>query len=145
MHVFISNFMQVADLETLGVFLSLLSAISSTRNELLFCSVAPSMERILRHAASMRPLAEVQIPVAPQPSCNTTWSRPPQGTFKIYFDAAVANLGDAGFGFIDRNYHGEVLAATCGARGPVLSPVVAEALSMRWALGLASRSWFSPD
>ncbi|XP_057458292.1 uncharacterized protein LOC130749012 [Lotus japonicus] len=72
------------------------------------------------------------------------------GTFKLNFDASVKNRKEAGAGMIVRNRNGEFLAAATTELGPVLSAVLAEALGMRWALGLAAelgfrRLWLETD
>ncbi|XP_057429426.1 uncharacterized protein LOC130722638 [Lotus japonicus] len=65
------------------------------------------------------------------------WSHPALGIFKINFDAAMHRSGEAGVGLIARNAHGEVLETACFYIGLATSPLVAEALAMRWALGMA--------
>lgn len=54
----------------------------------------------------------------------------------------MAAQGDGGFGLVVRNFRGEVLAAVCAFHGPTFSSLVAEGLSLRWALGLASELGF---
>lgn len=137
-HDFVSDFMQVADLSTLGAFLSLLYAVWAARNALCFTSKTSTVEQILSHAASLTPMQHMEIPMVPHPPRPTTWSRPPQGTCKLNFDAAVATNGDAGFGLVARNFRGDILVAACAPLGPVSSSLVAEVLSFRWALSLAA-------
>ncbi|XP_057432375.1 uncharacterized protein LOC130725139 [Lotus japonicus] len=136
-HEFVSDFMQVADMSSLGAFLTLLYAIWMARNGLCFKEKASTLEQILTHAASLTPLPPLEGPMVPQVHRPNTWSRPHPGTFKINFDAAMAPTGDAGFGLVARNSRGEVLAAACSSHGPAASSLLAEGLSFRWALGLA--------
>ncbi|XP_057458215.1 uncharacterized protein LOC130748975 [Lotus japonicus] len=136
-HVFASDFMQVADMSSLGAFLTLLYAIWMARNELCFKEEASTLEQILTHAASLTPLPPLEGPMVQQVHRPHTWSRPHPGTFKINFDAAMAPTGDVGFGLVARNSRGEVLAAACSSHGPATSSFLAEGLSFRWTLGLA--------
>ncbi|XP_057418167.1 uncharacterized protein LOC130712348 [Lotus japonicus] len=141
-HEFVYDFMQVADESSLGVFLTLLYAIWSARNELCFKDKASTLEQILNHASSLSPLPPLEVPMVPQLHLPHSWSRPSPGTFKLNFDAAMAPNGDAGFGLVARNSRGEVLASACFPHGPVPSSLVAEGLSFRWAIGLAMELGF---
>ncbi|XP_057452925.1 uncharacterized protein LOC130744788 [Lotus japonicus] len=107
-HEFVSDFMQVADESSFGVFHTLLYAIWSARNELCFKDKASTLEQILNHASSLTPLPPLEVPMVPQLHLPHAWSRPPPGTFKLNFDAAMAPNGDAGFGVVARNFRGEV-------------------------------------
>lgn len=43
-----------------------------------------------------------------------------------------------GFGFVARNFEGEVLAAATASLFDVFPPLIAEALCLRWAMSLAT-------
>lgn len=151
MHDFFSRFLAVADTTSAGICFTVLYSLWQARNELVFSNKDASIDQILQRASALRPSTVLQDspPVAPR-VLPSTWIRPATGTFKLNFDASVKNRKEAGAGMIVRNRNGEVLAAATTELGPVLSAVLAEALGMRWALGLAAelgfrRLWLETD
>lgn len=118
--------MQVADEERLRIFLEILYVVCSSRNELVFQNAQGTVDQ-----------AMVAGPTRTTQHHPTHWSRHAPGLFKINFDASVTQEGRGGFSFIARDMHAEVLAVTCWKYGPVKSPTMAEALSMRWSMTLA--------
>ncbi|XP_057416107.1 uncharacterized protein LOC130710770 [Lotus japonicus] len=137
-HDFMLEFLQVADEERLGVFLEVLYAVWISRNELVFQNTQGTVDQTLRKASLLHPgPAMVPVPTHPARQHPTHWSRPAPGLYKINFDASVTKEGSGGFGFIARDVQAEVLAAACWHYGPVTTPTVAEALSMRWSMTLA--------
>ncbi|XP_057444657.1 uncharacterized protein LOC130736903 [Lotus japonicus] len=147
-HEFMLDFLQVVDEEALGFFLESLYAVWSSRNELVFHEVQDTVDQMLRRASMLHPGPAMVAPSARHVQHHPSrWSRPSAGLFKINFDASVMREGQGGFGFIARDWQGEVLASAVWHYGPVTSPTVAEALSMRWSIfwhgTLASGELFS--
>ncbi|XP_057416181.1 uncharacterized protein LOC130710823 [Lotus japonicus] len=70
------------------------------------------------------------------------WRRPAEDVVKVNVDAAVGQDRFAGFGLVARDHAGEVLAAAAKYPTMVLSPTVAEALSLRWSMDLAIQLGF---
>lgn len=63
------------------------------------------------------------------------WCKPPAGTIKINFDASVRQLQGYGFGMVVRNSRGQVLAVATEVMRADTSPLLAELLCYRCAMG----------
>lgn len=148
---FFTEFLGAADCNGIGMFFSILYSVWQARNDLLFSAKQSSFDQILLRASSLRPSSnQLTAPHRHGREHVSSWRRPAAGIFKVNFDASLLQSHEAGFGFIARNKEGEVLAAATSTMGPVLSSVLAEALALRWALGLAKelgfrRIWVETD
>ncbi|XP_057440277.1 uncharacterized protein LOC130732189 [Lotus japonicus] len=148
---FFTEFLGAADCNGIGMFFSILYSVWQARNDLLFSAKQSSVDQILLRASSLRPSSnQLTAPHRHGREHVSSWRRPAAGIFKVNFDASLLQSHEAGFGFIARNKEGEVLAAATSTMGPVLSSVLAEALALRWALGLAKelgfrRIWVETD
>ncbi|XP_057432939.1 uncharacterized protein LOC130725760 [Lotus japonicus] len=142
-HDFFLSFLATADTNIAGIFLAVLYSVWQARNELLFKWKDSSIDQLLQRASSLRP-SRVLLDDGPRAVqvLPSSWSRPLSGVCKMNIDASVTSSKEAGAGMVMRNNHGEVLAAATTELGPVLSPVLAEALGMRWALRLATKLGF---
>ncbi|XP_057428283.1 uncharacterized protein LOC130721473 [Lotus japonicus] len=71
-------------------------------------------------------------------SPSVVWSPPPAGTMKLNFDAGWAGPRGQGFGLVVRDDKGVFQVAASHYEDHRSDPLVAEALSFRWALKLAA-------
>ncbi|XP_057432151.1 uncharacterized protein LOC130724903 [Lotus japonicus] len=84
-------------------------------------------------------MEEVQVrdqASAPAVAFPARWRRPGPGIIKCNFDAFFLVDGPAGMGMVARNSEGEVMAAACSYPLSIISPLLAEAVSMRWSMQL---------
>lgn len=65
------------------------------------------------------------------------WTKPASGTIKCNFDASFHENGPSGMGMVARNCNGDVMAAACSFPISTISPLLAEAMSLRWTMQLA--------
>ncbi|XP_057425686.1 uncharacterized protein LOC130719055 [Lotus japonicus] len=73
----------------------------------------------------------------PMTALPARWKKPAPGTIKCNFDASFHDRGPSGLGMVARNSDGEVMVAACSLPITTLSPLLAEAMSMRWTMQLA--------
>ncbi|XP_057432744.1 uncharacterized protein LOC130725541 [Lotus japonicus] len=107
------------------------------RNHHQFRQRPSSTELILRRVASVQ--AEVRVGASAPATIerNVAWRGPARGTYKCNFDASFVDGGAAGLGMVVRNHRGEVMASACSYPVHVTTPLLAEAMAMRWSLQLA--------
>ncbi|XP_057438130.1 uncharacterized protein LOC130730198 [Lotus japonicus] len=71
-------------------------------------------------------------------SSSAVWTPPPSGSMKLNFDAGWAGPRGQGFGLVVRDDKGAFQVAASHYEDHRSDPLVAEALSFRWALKLAA-------
>lgn len=71
------------------------------------------------------------------PQTPNRWRPPPAGTIKINVDAGCFTDGSSGWGFIARDHQGRALFSATRKEQTSVTPLVAEALVLRWCLSWA--------
>ncbi|XP_057432105.1 uncharacterized protein LOC130724854 [Lotus japonicus] len=135
---FLQELLVCADMVVAGKVCSLIYDVWEARNRWVFDGDPFDCRRVLQRAVSLSPApASSSSQGCQQRSFASSWLRPPEGRFKLNFDASVLGDGSAGLGMVVRDVDGMVLAAATESNVCVLSPVQGEALCMRWAIALA--------
>lgn len=117
--------------------------LADRKLDLLFNEKETPFEQVLQRALSLRPsLVSSQNQPPVRHELPSSWRRPATGVCKLNFDVSVQQSKAAGMDLIVRIKDGEVLAAATVTIGPVMSPLLAEALGTRWALGRATELGF---
>ncbi|XP_057425888.1 uncharacterized protein LOC130719276 [Lotus japonicus] len=143
MQDFLAGFLVDVDFVAAGVLFATFYSVWQARKDFLFRSSSSTLEQILVRASRLRPSRVLaQPPTIPRAPLASSWRKPAICIFNLNFDAALTTSHEAGFGLIARDKEGEILAAATSILEPVLSPIMAEALCFRWALGLASELGF---
>ncbi|XP_057431260.1 uncharacterized protein LOC130724076 [Lotus japonicus] len=141
---FLTMVIRDMDLEVVACVQRFLFAIWEARNKHIFEEKLFCIAGVLDRAANL--VSQSTLPftlAASQEEDNLKrWRRPAENVVKVNVDAAVGQDRFAGFGLVARDHAGEVLAAAAKYPTMVLSPTVAEALSLRWAMDLAIQLGF---
>ncbi|XP_057452876.1 uncharacterized protein LOC130744733 [Lotus japonicus] len=119
----------------------ILFSMWEARNKLIFEEKPLSMASILARATTLvcppPPPSSFFLANGGQGQGPGKWVRPAVDIVKVNVDAAVGRDKMAGFGMVARDNAGEVLAAAAKFATLALSPTVAEALCLRWAMELS--------
>jgi hypothetical protein len=110
------------------------------RNSWVFNGEFQAPAVVMRHAhEQLRAYRDAELsrhvhsPVAPNPGVQR-WKKPPYGTIKLNWDAAVSEERQLmGLGIVGRDYNGQICLAVTGCRSFVTDPSTAEALAA-WRL-----------
>lgn len=101
MREFTTRFLASTDSSGIGSFLAILYCIWETRNNLLFCRLRVSLEKILCPVCGPRPsLVVSRLVLQPQTTLLPTLCRHVGEVVKLNFDAFVFPLSLAGFGCV---------------------------------------------
>ena len=133
---FIAEFLNRGDDQTAGMLFTIMYSLWERRNKLLYDNIPFSWEQVLSRSSNLLGAQPVSTQIPRAAPLQATWSRPPEDTYKINFDAAVGDANMAGFGCLVRNSDGEIMAAATASSFYVQSPSMAEVLCFRWAMGL---------
>ncbi|XP_057426348.1 uncharacterized protein LOC130719758 [Lotus japonicus] len=127
------------ELEVVADVQRILFAMWEARNKLIFEDKPWSVASILVRVASLvcPPSTSFSLAHGGRGQGPGKWLRPAVDVVKVNVDAAVGRDKMAGFGMVARDNAGEVLAAAAKFPTLALSPIVAEALSLRWAMELS--------
>ena len=133
--------------EELELFFVQAWLIWTQRNTVTFGGVIQDPSRLVKRAGEYLEefkMSQVQLAVSTVRARSSRWIPPPCLSYKLNFDAAIFQDGEAsGFGVVIRNNGGEVMAAL-SARGPAVSDSEeAEVLACRKALEFAADSGFT--
>ncbi|XP_057419501.1 uncharacterized protein LOC130713718 [Lotus japonicus] len=129
---------QLGDDEVVAMAQSIVYALWEARNQKCFQQREVTTEAVLGRARGL--MEEVQVrdqASAPAVAFPARWRRPGPGIIKCNFDAYFLVDGPAVMGMVARNSEGEVMAASCSYPLSIISPLLAEAVSMRWTMQLA--------
>ncbi|XP_057419100.1 uncharacterized protein LOC130713345 [Lotus japonicus] len=143
---FLADFLPVADDDALAVWQAGVYALWETCNRVVFqdgevpVPVAVVVQRCCMLAAA--PVVDAAVVPRPSPTLPSSWVRPTHGIYKLNFDAAVASTGLVVFGLVVRDRHGEVLASAAQHLLPASSPIMGEAMTLRWSMQLAVQMGF---
>src|ERR1044072_3851620 len=133
---FIAEFLNQGDDQTAGMLFTIIYSLWERRNNLLYNGIPFSWEQVLSRSSNLLGAQPVSTQISRAAPLQATWSRPPEGTYKINFDAAVGDANMAGFGCLVRNSDGEIMAAATASSFYVQSPSMAEVLCFRWGLDI---------
>src|ERR1044072_3859668 len=116
---------------------TIMYSIWERRNKLLYDGVPFNWEQVLFRSSKLvvGPAEHSQVG-RPSP-LQSVWTRPPENTYKINFDAAVGEANMAGFGCLARDHEGQIMAAATASSFYVQSPPMVEVLCFRWAIRMA--------
>ncbi|XP_057450419.1 uncharacterized protein LOC130742132 [Lotus japonicus] len=137
-----------ADPSLLQLIVMLLWAVWKQRNDVLFQNASPSIEATINMAFGvLNDWLAVQEQHEPRDTTHDeestsdlpTWKRPAPGCFKLNIDAGWAGEHGQGYGLVIRVHEGECFFATTSFSPYRLSPLMAEAVGVRWALAEALR------
>ncbi|XP_057452921.1 uncharacterized protein LOC130744783 [Lotus japonicus] len=131
---------EMDDSESLALVQTFVYAIWEARNRVVFQQGETSVALVLRRVADLH--GHVREPMEGQrmrqAQLKATWCRPARGIIKCNFDASFRDGGIAGLGMVARNCDGEVMASACSSPVSISSPLLAEALGLRWTMQLAT-------
>ncbi|XP_057452461.1 uncharacterized protein LOC130744291 [Lotus japonicus] len=130
--------LELHDEEVLALVQSTVYAIWEARNHTIFQQRQFTMDNVLGRVRCLTEEVRVRDQMrAPSVALPATWKTPTSGTIKFNFDAYYHVNGSTGLGMVARNCNGEVMAAACSYPHSALSPLLAEAMSLRWTMQLA--------
>ncbi|XP_057438067.1 uncharacterized protein LOC130730153 [Lotus japonicus] len=114
-------------------------SIWKARNESFFKKIKPDVCKSLDLAINLRTEWLCHQPqFEKMGSSSAVWTPPPSGSMKLNFDAGWAGPRGQGFGLVVRDDKGAFQVAASHYEDHRSDPLVAEALSFRWALKLAA-------
>lgn len=126
------------DEEILAMAQGTVYAIWEARNQVNFQQGVLAVDGVLRRVTHLmaEALAREQggMPTVTMPA---KWHKPAHGIIKCNFEASFHDGGVTGLGMVARDHEGAVMAAACSFPLHTISPILAEAMSMRWTLQLA--------
>ncbi|XP_057444895.1 uncharacterized protein LOC130737146 [Lotus japonicus] len=127
---------ELHDSEVMALVQTTIYMMWEARNHHQFQQRPSSTEHILQRVASVQ--AEVRIGASAPATIerNVAWRGPVRGTYKCNFDASFVDGRPVGLGMVVRKHRGEVMASACSYPVHVTTPILAEAMSMRWSLQL---------
>ncbi|XP_057441872.1 uncharacterized protein LOC130733664 [Lotus japonicus] len=116
---------------------TLLYATWEARNSMVFRGRRLDVGEVLRRCSTLHPRDDAQPINRPEVGARAaTWKRPDVGLIKVNVDASIKD-GVCGYGMVARDSNGEVLGAAAYYPVNVISPLLGEASSLRWAMQLA--------
>ncbi|XP_057444459.1 uncharacterized protein LOC130736674 [Lotus japonicus] len=142
-HEFIAEVLLLHDDHVTSFSQELIYSLWKSRNKLLFEGTTDAWDSILDRARALRaPPAMGTAPAAMRSRRTASWVRPAPGLIKVNTDAALGRDKLASFGMVARNKDGLIMAAASFYPVVALSATIAEALSLRWAMTLATQLGF---
>ncbi|XP_057429610.1 uncharacterized protein LOC130722787 [Lotus japonicus] len=130
--------MELRDDEVLATVQSTIYAVWEARNHLCFQQRVLAMAIVLHRVGSLMEETRVRDQMSqPRVSLPSKWKKPHPGLIKCNFNASFHESGPCGLGMVARNCDGEVMAAACSFPIFTISPLLAEAMSLRWTMQLA--------
>ncbi|XP_057422210.1 uncharacterized protein LOC130716023 [Lotus japonicus] len=145
-HAFMGQVLQTRDKEVVAAVQTVLCAIWEARNKVVFEGYEFRWRNVVSRFQSLvcpfDPGAGTTRDAGDRRAHTTRWRRPPRGRVKMNIDAATNQSKIAGFGCVARDYNGDILAAASLFPTVVLSATLGEALSLRWAMVLATQLGF---
>ncbi|XP_057418946.1 uncharacterized protein LOC130713173 [Lotus japonicus] len=131
-------FLELHDEEVLALVQSTVYAFWEARNHTIFQQWQFTVDNVLGRVRCLTEEVQVRDQMrAPSVALPAAWKTPTSGTIKCNFDASYHVNGSTGLGMVARNCNGEVMAAACSYPLSALSPLLAEAMSLRWTMQLA--------
>ncbi|XP_057426407.1 uncharacterized protein LOC130719819 [Lotus japonicus] len=113
-------------------------AIWEARNRTNFQQQQVRVDTVLKRVSCLMEEVQVRDQMrAPTVALPARWKPPATGIIKCNFDASYHENGLSGLGMVARNCRGEVMAAVCSYPISAISPLLAEAMSLRWTMQLA--------
>ncbi|XP_057452090.1 uncharacterized protein LOC130743889 [Lotus japonicus] len=130
--LFLQLLLRDLDDEGVAEVQSLLYAVWEARNRAVFDERRVDWREVLAHVASFRvPTVEEAQTMVASAATVRRWVRPARGIVKINVDAEVGRDKLAGYGMVERDNNGEIMASASMYPIMVLSPTIREALSLR--------------
>ncbi|KAL6503663.1 hypothetical protein OROGR_025586 [Orobanche gracilis] len=124
--------------KVLAMAFTMLYVVWEARNKLLFDGTCPSCEGVLLCFRQLGGTVGASTEVLRLgPAVATFWKPLGKDVIKLNFDPSTTTNQEAGFGMIARNWRGEVMAAAAEFPIDVVSPLLAEMMTFRWAFLLA--------
>jgi hypothetical protein len=139
----LEKLLQRLDVEEMQLMVTVARQIWLRRNSVIFGGdfLAPfalvrlAKEQVEAYNATEKRIGEMTPCPRQQRECR--WEKPPEGTLKLNWDAAVDRINrKIGMGVVARDHEGRVIAMTCGPHLHISDPPMAEAMAAREAVQL---------